>query len=276
MACARFWGAMSRSILPPNATDMPPVSSETTTTIASDVSVMPMAARWRHGQDALGRYDTVVHDDRCAVVQRRVLEKYVLQQRHRQLRVEGYASVDYVAQVALLRQHHERARLRRRHLDAGRYDGLERGFCAVPRVEYVVYEVESLAAHSDHLQEVAQLGLEHYYDGYHAHADYLAEDGRQQLHSKRARDHPHYVYDYYAREYVGGVRAARHAVETEHEQSHEQNIDQVDECERYEIHFQFGLWVARYENSGAEANFSCRYVCGDVMRQCGILTERLP
>ncbi len=130
--------------------------------------------RLRHGQDALGRYDTVVHDDRCAVVQRRVLEKYVLQQRHRQLRVEGYASVDYVAQVALLRQHHERARLRRCHLDAGRYNGLERGFRAVPRVEYVVYEVESLAAHSDHLQEVTQLGLEHYYDSYHAHAYYLA------------------------------------------------------------------------------------------------------
>ena len=45
------WASALCSIVPPDTTEISPVSSDTTTTIASDSSVRPMAARWRVPRD---------------------------------------------------------------------------------------------------------------------------------------------------------------------------------------------------------------------------------
>ena len=117
-----------RSTLPSSASEMRPVSSDTTMVAASVSSVRPMAARCRvpkslliagltrQRQEARGGRDPVALDDHRAVVQRRPRLEDAQQQVVGQRGVERNAALDVVAQADVALDGDDRARpLARQH-----------------------------------------------------------------------------------------------------------------------------------------------------------------
>ena len=97
-------------------------------------------------------------------------------------------------------------------------------------------EVELFLTHPDHLQEPPQLGLEDDNQGDGAHRDQLSENGREQLHVQRPHDHPQQVDGDDPRKDVGGVGSLGHAVDPVHDRGDQDDVHEVDECERNESH----------------------------------------
>ncbi len=191
----------------------------------------------RHGQHALGRYYPIAAYDDGAVVQRSVLEKYVFEQCRRHLRVDRYSALLYDAQIVALLDYDERTSLLSPHFAACRNDGLqvERGLVTVG-IEETAYEAEFAALTSYRLQEMTYLGLEDDKYRYHANADYLSEDRRQQYQIERAHKYPYQIYDEYPRHDIRRTGSAHGTIYREHDNGHEHDIDEIDERKRNETH----------------------------------------
>ena len=170
-------------------------------------------------------------------MQRGVLEEDVLDQRRRHLGVEGDAAFGDQPQVALLTDDDECPGLRLGHLAAGRDDrhdvGLHR---VVTRREDAGDEVEVLLAHPDHLQEPPQFGLEYDDQRNGPDRDQLSEYRRQQFHVERPHHHPQQVDGDDPREDIGRVGAFGHAVDPVHDHGDQDDVYEIDECERNETH----------------------------------------
>ena len=81
-----------------------------------------------------------------------------------------------------------------------------------------------------------QLGLEDDDERDDAHRNQLAQNRREQLHVERPDHHPHQIDGDDARQDIGSVGALGHAVNPKHDQRHQQDVDEVNESERYETH----------------------------------------
>ena len=191
----------------------------------------------RYGEDALCSHDAVALDHHGAVVQRGVLEEDVFEQRGGDLRVDGDAALGDQAQVAAQSDDDQCPDLCRSHFAAGRHDRHDvRLHGILARGEDAGDEVELLLPHADHLEESSQLGLEDDDQGDGADRNQLAEDGREQLHVQGPDDDPEQIYGDDSRKDVGGVGAFGHAVDPVHDRSHQDDVYEIDECERNETH----------------------------------------
>lgn len=140
-------------------------------------------------------------------------------------------------QVALLADDDQRTGFRFRHFAAGRDDrhdvGLHR---VVTRREDAGDEVEVLLAHPDHLQEPPQFGLKYDDQRNGPDRDQLSEYRRQQFHVERPHHHPQQVDGDDPREDIGRVGAFGHAVDPVHDHGDQDDVYEIDECERNETH----------------------------------------
>jgi hypothetical protein len=112
---------------------------------------------------------------------------------------------------------------------------VERGLVTVG-IEETAYEAEFAALTSYRLQEMTYLGLEDDKYRYHANADYLSEDRRQQYQIERAHKYPYQIYDEYPRHDIRRTGSAHGTIYREHDNGHEQDIDEIDERKRNETH----------------------------------------
>ena len=87
-------------------------------------------------------------------------------------------------------------------------------------------------AHADHLQKPPDFGLEDDDKGDDADADELPQDVGEQLHVERAYDNPHQVDHDDPGDDVGGVCSPGSAVDPEHDRRYQDDIYEIDECER--------------------------------------------
>ena len=160
-----------------------------------------------------------------------------MDQLRRNLGVEADAALGDERQIALLPDDDQCAGLRIGHFAAGHHQRLQIGFGYLRAVvENARNEIEPLLAHADLLQEPAYFGLENHDQRDGTDADDVPQDRRQQLHVERLDDHPQQINDDDARNDVGGVRSLGGTVYPIHDIRHEQNVDQIDECKRYESH----------------------------------------
>ena len=191
----------------------------------------------RYGEDAFGCDDAVAFDDDGAVVQRCVLEEDIFEKRRREFGIDGDTAFGDEPQVALAADHDERTRFVGGHLPAGlddRCDDRYRGI--VVSVEDAGDEVEPFLAHADHLQKPPDFRLEDDDKGDDADADELPQDVGEQLHVERAYDNPHQVDHDDPGDDVGGVCSPGSAVDPEHDRRYQDDIYEIDECERNKSH----------------------------------------
>ena len=140
-------------------------------------------------------------------------------------------------QVTLAPDHDERSGFVGGHFPARLDDRCDdRHRRVVVPVEDACDEVEPLLAHADHLQKPPDFGLEDDNQGDDADTDELSQNVGEQLHVERAYDNPHQVDHDDPRNDVGGVCSPGSAVDPEHDGRYQDDIYEVDECERNKSH----------------------------------------
>ena len=124
--------------MPPMATEMDPVSSETMTTTASEFSLMPIPARWRiprsrdkftflaQGQHAACAQHPAAADDDGAVMHGSLDKEDILKELAGSGGVQYRAAADHVVQQDFPLKDNQRTGAGLRHLRAGQ-DGLTDG-----------------------------------------------------------------------------------------------------------------------------------------------------
>ena len=187
-------------------------------------------------QHALGCSDPSVGNDDRSVVQRRILEKDVLDQRPRNQRVDLLALLNDRKQIDGTRDNDQRTGFRTGHIGAGlddRFDPLlpHDVHAPAPGTEYPAHErVPAIGVlRAEQQQKTPNLLLENDDQRNDPDSDHLTEYHAQQFHLESPHNDPQQIDDQNARHDAQRVGAARQPVNLKHQQRDDKNVDHVDQ-----------------------------------------------
>ena len=196
-----------------------------------------------HGNLALGgrqyaprRRDPIVGDHHRPVVQRRILEKDIFDQRGGNQRIDTLSLLDKRQQVHFTGNHDQRAGLGLRHIGAGsdhRIDPFLPDDLHFPsaRTEQPGHKrhppIRILRAEQD--QKTPDLLLEHDNQRDYPHADDLPEYHTEQFHIQHAGHDPQQVDNQDADNDAQRIRPPCQPIHLKHNQRHHEDIDNIDQ-----------------------------------------------